>query len=57
MKNEREIGMSAKEVSTYFPEVVCPAPCDVIEDEISGKRLHALVLSYLLFDTSGSFTP
>ena len=46
-KNEREIGMSAQEVSMYFPEVVCPAPCDVTEDELSGETYSRTGLNLL----------
>ena len=46
-KNEREIGMSAQEVSTYFPEVVCPAPCDVMQDELSGETCSRTGLDLL----------
>ena len=46
-KNEREIGMSAQEVLTYFPEVVCPAPCDVKEDELSGETCSRTGLDLL----------
>ena len=39
--------MSAQEVKSFFPEVVCPSPCDVVEDAQSGETSSRTGLNIL----------
>ena len=39
--------MSAQEVGCIFPEIVCPAPCDVLNDPLSGEQLSRTGMNLL----------
>ena len=47
VSNKSDIGMSAQEVESIFPEIVCPAPCDVLNDPLSGEKLSRTGMNIL----------
>ena len=47
VSNKSDIGMSAQEVGSIFPEIVCPAPCDVLDDPLSGEKLSRTGMNLL----------
>ena len=45
--NESEIGLSAQELLPIFPEVVCPAPCDILIDNNTNQPYSKTGLNLL----------